>query len=83
MHAAWEKASSKTRYSCFIPALNAGKAKLDQYYQRSAESDAHIMAMGKSSFTLAYCADQRTMAHSLEPKEEDDTFHEVLAIRPR
>ena len=48
MHAAWKKASSKSRYSCFIPSLNAGMAKLDQYYNRSAESDAHIMAMGKS-----------------------------------
>ena len=49
MHAAWEKASSKDRYSHFVPALNAGMAKLNQYYQRSAALDAHIMAMGKCS----------------------------------
>jgi hypothetical protein len=46
MHAAWEKASNKPRYSTFISALDSGMQKLDQYYQRSAESDAHIMAMG-------------------------------------
>ena len=46
MYAAWEKASSKPRYAFLVPALEAGMAKLDQYYQRSAASDAHIMAMG-------------------------------------
>lgn len=57
MHAAWEKASSKPRYSSFKPALNAGMEKLDEYYQRSAASDAHIMAMGKHlfiTFSLTY-----------------------------
>jgi len=45
MHVAWEKASAKPRYACFIPALTAGMDKLNNYYQRSAASDAHIMAM--------------------------------------
>jgi hypothetical protein len=49
LHAAWEKASNKSRYTPFIPALEAGMQKLNQYYQRSAQSDAHIMAMGKIS----------------------------------
>jgi hypothetical protein len=47
LYAAWEKASTKTRYSPFVRALSAGMVKLNTYYQRSAESDAHIMAMGK------------------------------------
>ena len=51
----------QTRYACFIPALAAGMAKLDQYYQRSAPSDAHIMAMGKLSVShvahSVYCSD--------------------------
>jgi hypothetical protein len=42
MHASWEKA----RYKSFVLALSAGMAKLDEYYQQSAESDVHIMAMG-------------------------------------
>jgi hypothetical protein len=81
MHATWDKASSKGRYSCFIPALNAGMAKLNQYYQRSTKSDAHIMAMGKSSFIPTYCADHSSTPRSPEPKEEDGTFHKVLAVR--
>ena len=46
LYAVWEKASGKSRYLSFVPALNAGMAKLNQYYERSAESDAHILAMG-------------------------------------
>ena len=49
---AWEKASSKPHYVFLVPALEAGMAKLDQYYQHSAKSDAHIMAMGMVSSFL-------------------------------
>ena len=47
LHAAWQKASVKACYSHFVQALEAG-IKLDTYYKCLAESDAHIMAMGKS-----------------------------------
>ena len=46
LYTSWEKASKKSRYKSFVPALNAGMAKLNTYYKCSAESDAHIMAMG-------------------------------------
>lgn len=50
MYSAWKKASEKLRYSVFKPALEAAIAKLDEYYQRMAESDAHIIAMGMLFF---------------------------------
>ena len=46
MYSAWQKASEKPRYLIFKPALEAAMAKLDEYYKRTAESDAHIIAMG-------------------------------------
>jgi hypothetical protein len=46
MHVSWEKAAAKPLYKSFVPALSAGMAKLDEYYQWSAESDVHILAMG-------------------------------------
>jgi hypothetical protein len=46
LYGEWEKASKKERYEKFKPALTAGMAKLDEYYQRSGASDAHIIAMG-------------------------------------
>ena len=48
----WEKASTKTRYLTFVPALIAGMAKLNTYYQRSANLDAHTMAMGKALYLM-------------------------------
>ncbi|KAF8263205.1 hypothetical protein EI94DRAFT_1807644 [Lactarius quietus] len=51
----WEKASTKSCYESFVPALNAGMAKLNTYYECSAESDAHILAMVlKPSMKLVY-----------------------------
>lgn len=47
LYIGWEKASKKPRYKAFVPALTAGLAKLDECYQRTGTSDAHIMAMGE------------------------------------
>ena len=38
--------SLKPRYAPFVPALKAAMEKLNEYYKRTAESDAHIIAMG-------------------------------------
>ena len=51
LYSEWEKASKKARYEKFKPALVAGMAKLDEYYQRSGTSDAHIIVMGRISVT--------------------------------
>ncbi|KAF8811677.1 hypothetical protein BYT27DRAFT_7252554 [Phlegmacium glaucopus] len=40
-----QKAEEKPHYSVFKPALEAAMANLDEYYQRTAASDAHIIAM--------------------------------------
>jgi hypothetical protein len=34
------------RYHVFKPALEAAMAKLNKYYERTADLDAHIIAMG-------------------------------------
>lgn len=49
LYTAWERSTTKARYAPFIPALTAGMAKVNAYYERTAASDAHIMAMGKRS----------------------------------
>jgi hypothetical protein len=41
----WERSAGKACYEAFVPALNAGMAKLNDYYKQSAKSDTHIMAM--------------------------------------
>lgn len=47
MYRYWEKLATKPCYQAFIPALNAGMTKLNEYYQHSANSDAHILAMSE------------------------------------
>jgi hypothetical protein len=45
LHAAWSKRSTKEKYAPFKEALVAGIKKLEDYYTKTAESDAHILAM--------------------------------------
>ncbi|KAI9437033.1 hypothetical protein H4582DRAFT_2078100 [Lactarius indigo] len=45
LYVEWEKASKKPCYKVFVPALTTGLAKLNEYYQCTGTSDAHLMAM--------------------------------------
>ena len=54
LYAKWEKASNKARYEKFKSALIAGMAKLNEYYQHSGASDAHLLAMGKPSVPASF-----------------------------
>jgi hypothetical protein len=46
LHAVWSKCAVKPKYAVFKDALDAATAKLDEYYQKTVASDAHILAMG-------------------------------------
>ena len=44
------------QYAVFKDTLDAATEKLDEYYKKTAASDAHILAMGKLfSCTLQHC----------------------------
>ncbi|KAF8336664.1 ribonuclease H-like domain-containing protein [Amanita rubescens] len=45
LHKAWSTRFSRTQYADFQDGLNAGIDKIIDYYDRSADSDAYIMAM--------------------------------------
>jgi hypothetical protein len=47
LHAAWSKWSAKPKYAPFKDAVDAATAKLEEYYTKTADSDAHILAMCK------------------------------------
>jgi hypothetical protein len=55
MYRCWEKSATKPCYQVFVPALTAGMMKLNEYYQHSAKSNAHIMAMDDVSLVLSWC----------------------------
>jgi hypothetical protein len=50
LHAAWMKWATKKKYTPFKDALKAATAKLKEYYQKTAESDAHILTMGSLQY---------------------------------
>jgi hypothetical protein len=75
LYASWEKAASKPRYKSFALALTAGMEKLNSYYKRSAESDAHIMAMGGYSFLIILPASADLCAAVLDPSKKMSYFH--------
>lgn len=45
LHKAWSTRASTDKYSDFQDALNAGAAKINDYYTKTAESDAYTFAM--------------------------------------
>ena len=74
MYTAWQKASEKPRYSVFKPALEAAMAKLDEYYQRTAASDAHIIAMGTSFFSFMLLDFKPNKDPVLDPRKKFEHF---------
>ena len=54
LYSAWEKASEKPRYAQFEPALKAAMEKLNEYYERTADTDAHVIAMGILFYSLHF-----------------------------
>ena len=45
LHKAWKKRAERSKYFEFVPALNAGLTKIEEYYNRTAESDSYTFAM--------------------------------------
>jgi hypothetical protein len=45
LHRAWSSCATQSKYAHFAPALNAAAQKLDEYYERTTESLAYVMAM--------------------------------------
>ena len=50
LHAAWNNRSEKLKYKAFHPALSEASKKLEAYYKKTADSDAHVFAMRKLSY---------------------------------
>ncbi|KAF8219919.1 hypothetical protein L208DRAFT_1336728, partial [Tricholoma matsutake] len=45
LHKSWTKRAERIKYFDFVPALNAGLAKIAEYYDCTADSDAYTFAM--------------------------------------
>jgi hypothetical protein len=47
LHRAWSSRASRSKYARFSAALNAACDKIDDYYEKTTDSSAYIMAMGE------------------------------------
>jgi hypothetical protein len=49
MYSKWEKLRETPDAKPFQAAIDAALAKVNEYYEKTAESDAHVMAMRMSN----------------------------------
>jgi hypothetical protein len=49
LHRAWSTRAGRPKYARFVPALDVGCKTVDEYYEKTMQSPAYIMAMSKSS----------------------------------
>ncbi|KAF8231446.1 hypothetical protein L208DRAFT_1277338, partial [Tricholoma matsutake] len=54
LHKAWTKWAAHSKYCDFVPALEAGLAKIKEYYDRTADSDVYTFAMCEITFLLCF-----------------------------
>lgn len=69
LHKAWTTRVVRSSYERFVPALNAACAKIEDYYDKTTESPAYIMSMGKQLLVLFF-------KHCL-------TFYMLLVLDPK
>ncbi|KAF8816169.1 hypothetical protein BYT27DRAFT_7077698 [Phlegmacium glaucopus] len=59
LHRAWSSRSAHPKYERFAPALEAACMKIDDYYEKTTDSPAYIMAMSKQIIILRVNGGQR------------------------
>lgn len=52
LHRAWLSRAEGLKYNRFAPALKAAYTKIDEYYEKTTESPAYILAMSTSSLFI-------------------------------
>ena len=63
LHKSWSTHAGWAKYARFAPALNVAAMKIDEYYEKTTDSPAYVMAMSSSVYflyisrllTLPYC----------------------------
>jgi hypothetical protein len=77
LHRAWSSRAERLKYERFADALESACTKVDEYYEKTTESPAYIMAMSMLLHP-ALCVDATNMTASPQSKRKDDVFQEAL-----
>ena len=81
LHKAWSAQLGKDKYFPFMAALKAAIAKIAEYYDKTAESDAFIPAMGSLQSLHYFLLYYWWFCVSTGSKPEDASLQEILAWR--
>ncbi|KAJ7883860.1 hypothetical protein B0H14DRAFT_3432671 [Mycena olivaceomarginata] len=54
LHTEWTAKSTKEKYSAFHPAIEEALLKVDEYYQKTSNSNSYMFAIGMLSFSLFF-----------------------------
>jgi hypothetical protein len=52
LHRAWSSHAEHPKYDQFVPALEAAYMKIDEYYEKTTNLPAYILAMSMSSLFI-------------------------------
>jgi hypothetical protein len=47
LHAGWSQLAADPQYAHFVPAIEQALQKVDEYYQKTSNSNAYTFAMGQ------------------------------------
>jgi hypothetical protein len=72
LHKSWTKRAERAKYFDFVPALNAGLAKIAEYYDRTADSNAYTFAMCKCSTTSLCPLNNPDASLVLDPSQKTE-----------
>jgi hypothetical protein len=78
LHRAWSSRAQRPKYERFAHALECACTKIDEYYEKTTETSAYIMAMSTLLLFMLRVADAIDIAVSSQPEREDGVFQEAL-----
>jgi hypothetical protein len=80
LHKAWSSRSSRIKYNLFTQALDDAAAKIADYYDKTASSDAFLLSMGRLWYPVLLTRNTDLLfVYSAAPRNEDEALHKILA----
>jgi hypothetical protein len=79
LHASWSSRVDKAKYAPFKEGLTAAMEKLNEYYKKTAELDAHIFAMGAFFLYVFSCSQLKDIYLVLHPGKKMSHFKKYWA----
>lgn len=76
LHKAWTSQHNRAKYQAFVDVLDVGLAKIEQYYDRTADSKAYMFAMHVWQ-TIILC-DDIDISRSSQPCGKDGAYTTIL-----